>query len=204
MYDRDPCRSPRTVGTSCSGPLRRSQWRVETRSQRGSQTPWVQKVCFCSVYVQNQEMKLCLPRTLLRRLHEAGPRVLQSRMAAAHDPGATPGKIRRRKRDLRVLLSQTRQTHQNEAYHPGLPKRTVVLPRLSDLVQDLLDLLRTRDAHQSVEVLVLDFSDAFSQILLAPAEYFHCRFCCVDGRFLGQTLIVVRGRLEVFTCLSPV
>ena len=48
----------------------------------------------------------------------------------------------------------------------GVSKRTrkthrVVLPRLSDLVHDLLDLLATREPHQSVEVFVLDFTDAF-------------------------------------------
>ena len=34
----------------------------------------------------------------------------------------------------------------------------VVLPRLSDLVQDLLDFVGTKRAHQSVEVSVLDFT----------------------------------------------
>ena len=66
----------------------------------------------------------------------------------------------------------------------GVSKRTrkthrVVLPRLSDPVQDLLDLLATRNAHQSVEVFVLDFSDAFWQIPLAPEERRH--FIGFDG-----------------------
>ena len=60
----------------------------------------------------------------------------------------------------------------------GVSKRTcktykVVLPRLSGLVQDSLDLLDTKEARQYVEVFVLDFANAFWQISLAPAERRH-------------------------------
>ena len=60
----------------------------------------------------------------------------------------------------------------------GVSKRTkkthrVVLPRLSDLVQDVLSLLSTKTPEQGFEVFVLDFTDAFWQIPLTSEERKH-------------------------------
>ena len=69
----------------------------------------------------------------------------------------------------------------------GISKRTrkthrVVLPRLSDLVSDVLRLLSTRTENQGVEILVLDFTDAYWQIPLAVQERRH--FVGYDGQKL--------------------
>ena len=55
----------------------------------------------------------------------------------------------------------------------------MVLPRLSDLVHDILSLLSTKSADQEVEVFILDFTDAFWQIPLATEERRH--FVGFDG-----------------------
>ena len=47
------------------------------------------------------------------------------------------------------ISNRTRKTHR------------VAFPRLSDLIQDMLQLLATRSAEQEVEVFVLDFANAF-------------------------------------------
>ena len=47
------------------------------------------------------------------------------------------------------------------------------MPRLSDLVQDLLSMIGRQSPEHDTEVLVLDFSDAFWQIPLAVCERRH-------------------------------
>ena len=83
------------------------------------------------------------------------------------------GKIKRRLiLDLNKsgMSRRTRKTHR------------VVLPRLSDLVNDVLHLLSTRTENQGVEILVLDFTDAYWQIPLAEQERRH--FVGYDGQKL--------------------
>ena len=60
----------------------------------------------------------------------------------------------------------------------GMSRRTretrrVVLPRLSDLIQDLLALSGTQSEEQGAEVFVLDFTDAFWLIPLVLSERRH-------------------------------
>ena len=60
----------------------------------------------------------------------------------------------------------------------GISRRTrkthrVILPRLSDLVQDLLSMIGKQSAEHDTEVFVLDFTDAFWQIPLASCERRH-------------------------------
>ena len=57
----------------------------------------------------------------------------------------------------------------------GLWKRTkrrfrMILPRLTDVVQDLLILLSRCLPHEDVELFVVDFCDAFWNVPLAPEE----------------------------------
>ena len=56
------------------------------------------------------------------------------------------------------ISNRTRKTHR------------VTLPRLSDLIQDILQLLATKSAEQEVEGFVLEFANAFWQIPLAEKE----------------------------------
>ena len=75
----------------------------------------------------------------------------------------------------------------------GRTKKThrVTLPRLSDVVRDLLTLLSTRNCHQTVEVFVLDFADAYWQIPLEPNERRH--FIGFDGKNLWVYLRSAQG-----------
>ena len=68
------------------------------------------------------------------------------------------------------VSNRTRKTHR------------ITLPRLSDLIQDILQLLATCSAEQKVEVFVLDFANAFWQIPLAKQERRH--FIGYDGENL--------------------
>ena len=86
----------------------------------------------------------------------------------------------------------------------------VVLPRLSDLVQDVLSQLSTKTPEQGVEVFILDFADAFGQIPLASEERKH--FLDVPSRStgvsqwtvgLGRAIIVfLRCTQAVFSGMS--
>ena len=76
----------------------------------------------------------------------------------------TQGTIKKR---LVLDLKKSGISRRNKEAH------RVVLPRRSDLVQDLLGLAGTQSADQETEVFILDFTDAFWQIPLAPIERRH-------------------------------
>ncbi len=60
----------------------------------------------------------------------------------------------------------------------------VVLPRASDVVTDVLEMLATREQADEVEIAILDFTDAFWHVPLAFVErrYF---VGTVGGRYYG-------------------
>ena len=60
----------------------------------------------------------------------------------------------------------------------------MVLPGLSDLVNDVLHLMSARTKNQGIEILVLDFTDAYWQIPLAVQERRH--FVGYDGQKLSM------------------
>jgi hypothetical protein len=64
-----------------------------------------------------------------------------------------------------------------------LPER-IVLPRLSDVVANLLKLLRSRSPTNEVECAVLDFKDAFKQLQINPSEPRYLSGCFSGGWFL--------------------
>ena len=75
----------------------------------------------------------------------------------------------------------------------GVSKRTrkthrVILPRLSDIVQDFLSLLATQSDDSCTEVFVLDFTDAFWQILMAFQERRH-----LVGTYAGRYWLFERS-----------
>ena len=55
-------------------------------------------------------------------------------------------------------------------------KERLVLPRLSDLIDDTTDMMLKARDHESIELVVLDFADAFKQLHVSPLEqpYFGC------------------------------
>ena len=83
---------------------------------------------------------------------------------------------------------RTRKTHR------------VTLPRHSDLVRDILQLLATKSPEQDVELVVLDFSDAFWQIRLALKERRH--FIGFDGQIHWEIHTVSTGVKEWTTLVG--
>ena len=49
-------------------------------------------------------------------------------------------------------------------------KERLVLPRLSDLIDDTTDMMLKARDHESIELVVLDFADAFKQLHVSPLE----------------------------------
>ena len=77
----------------------------------------------------------------------------------------------RGKRKVR-LVHDLRRSHINS--HISYQER-LVLPRLCDAIEDILNMLETRQAHEQVCLVVLDVKDAFKQLHVRPSErkYLH-------------------------------
>ena len=67
-----------------------------------------------------------------------------------------------------------------------------VLPRATDLVHDILDLMATADSPEDLDILVLDAKDAFWQVPLHPKE--RRFYCAVLRRPNGKTSYVTYVR----------
>ena len=77
----------------------------------------------------------------------------------------------------------------------GFVKATerVVLPRIRDVLADVVWLMRNVEADEEVELMVADFQDAFHTLPVAEAEKKFQTARTYDGQFLGFETIVFGG-----------
>ena len=73
---------------------------------------------------------------------------------------------------------------------------SVVLPRLSDVTDGVVDMVRSGVPDQEVEFLVLDFKDAFKQLRVHPDERRYLSGVCSLGWFVYYCILfgVVQSR----------